>query len=54
MIDACIFSPLGNVIGKIISPGIATLSLQWIKVSSKSNTNVLKCVVLGKLTTLSS
>ena len=34
--------------GKTISPGTATLSLQCINVSSKSKINVFKCDDLGK------
>ena len=54
LIEAYIVSPVGNVIGRTISPGTEILSLQWIRVSSISKTNVLKCFVLGNCTILSS
>jgi len=47
-------SPVGNVIGKITSPGILTFSLQWIRVSSRSKMMVLLKEQRGKLTILSS
>lgn len=48
-----IISPDGNFIGKITSQGIYVDSLQWINVSSRSNTIVFLLVV-GRLTFLSS
>ena len=48
-----IISPVGNLIGKITSPYIWIDSLQWINVSSKSNTIVF-LLVEGKLIFLSS
>lgn len=47
-------SPVGNVIGKITSPGILTFSLQWIRVSSRSKMMVLLKELRGKLTIFSS
>jgi len=39
-------SPDGNDIGKIISEGTSVVSLQWIRVSSKSKTTVLKSKII--------
>jgi len=46
-------SPVGNLIGKTISPYILIDSLQCINVSSKSNTIVL-LVVVGNIVFFSS
>jgi len=37
-----IYSPLGNFISRILSQGAVRSSLQWIRVSSRSNTKVLQ------------
>jgi len=40
MVVTSIISPVGNLIGSTTSEGIFEFSLQWIRVSSKSNTKV--------------
>lgn len=46
LIPASIIYPVGNLIGSLISYGGLRESLQWIRVSSRSNTIVLRSELL--------
>ena len=39
-------SPVGKVIGRMMSDGTSVDSLQWIRVSSRSNTIVLVTMII--------